>query len=133
MAEMKTRPTQQSADAFLESIPDPQKRDDCRRIARWMTEATGADAVMWGSSIVGFGNTRYTYESGRQGDWFQIGFSPRKANIALYINGAVKNEKLAKLGKYKAGASCLYITRLTGVDSEVLKAIIRESLEGQGC
>jgi hypothetical protein len=83
---------------------------------------------MWGPAIIGFGDRHYKYESGREGDWFLVGFSPRKQNLALYITGATKSERLDALGKHKTGGGCLYVNRLSDVNLDVLKEIITESL-----
>jgi hypothetical protein len=95
-----------------------------------MEKATKAKAKMWGSAIIGFGDRRLVYESGRELDWFNMGFSPRKQNIALYINGAVSNnqELLKRLGKYKTGKGCLYINKLSEIDIDVFKEIIQNGL-----
>ena len=95
-----------------------------------MEKATKAKAKMWGSSIIGFGDRHLKYESGRELDWFVIGFSPRKQNFAFYISGAVEKQPalLKKLGKYKTGKGCLYITKLEDVDLAILKEIITKGL-----
>jgi hypothetical protein len=122
MAELKTKKTKASVSAFLKQIDDTQKRKDCKTVAKIMKEATGASPKMWGPSIVGFGDSHYKYESGREGDWFLTGFSPRKQNLTLYImNGLAKHGTLLKkLGKHKTGKSCLYINRLEDVDLMLL-------------
>jgi hypothetical protein len=129
MSEMKTTPTSASITDFLAAIPDERKRNDSQTIVGWMTEATGAQPVLWGPSIIGFGHTHYKYESGREGDWFEIGFSPRKANITLYLKSGYARyaELIAKLGKHKTGGSCLYINRLSDIDPAVLKEMITEA------
>ena len=96
-----------------------------------MKEVTGAEPQMWGPSIVGFGAYHYKYESGREGDWFLVGFSPRKQNLTLYIMAGFKRyeELLAKLGKHKTGKSCLYLNKLADVDEEVLRQMVAASVE----
>ena len=113
-AGLKTKKTGQSVAEFLNTIGDDRRRKDCRTIARIMKDVTGSPAKMWGPSMVGFGSYHYTYESGREGDWFLTGFSSRKANLTLYIMAGFGGyEKLmAKLGKHKTGKSCLYINGL---------------------
>ena len=130
MSDLKTQPTSADVGAFLASVEDEQKRADCRQICAWMQEATGAPPQMWGASIVGFGSYHYRYASGREGDWFLTGFAPRAQNISLYIMAGFSayEELMNRLGKYKTGKSCLYIKRLSDVDSEVLKELINESL-----
>ena len=128
MAELKTKKTRASVAAFLKTV-DAARRDDCVAIARLMQQATGAEARMWGSSIVGFGDYRYKYASGREGEWFQMGFSPRKNDLTLYILPGVGHFKqhLATLGPHKTGGSCLYIKRLADVDLSVLQDLVNEA------
>src|SRR5688500_11199124 len=100
MAELKTKQTNASVEQFLNDIPDPVKREDCKTVAALMTEITGHKPKMWGPSIVGFGTYHYKYASGREGDWPVAGFSPRKQNLTLYVMGALdEDELLKKLGK----------------------------------
>lgn len=129
MAELKTKKTEQSVEEFLNAIADEQTRQDCFDIVKLMQKATKAKAKMWGPSIVGFGDYHYKYESGRENDWFLVGFSPRKQNVALYGLGITRQPALMqKLGKYKTGKSCLYIKRLSDVDQKVLKDLIELSI-----
>lgn len=129
MAENKTKPTEQSVEAFLNAVPDERKRQDSFTVLEMMKEITGMQPQMWGSSIVGFGSVHYRYDSGREGDMPIIGFSPRKQNLTLYIMvGSERyNDLLQNLGKHSTGASCLYVKRLSGIDIAVLKALIAES------
>ena len=126
MAELKTKKTELSVDTFLDQISEDQKRSDSFSIRKLMENATNAEAKMWGSSIIGFGNRSLKYPSGRELDWFVMGFSPRKQNFALYISGAVskQTELLKKLGKHKTGKGCLYINKLSDINIEVLNEII---------
>ena len=130
MAELKTKKTTQSVDTFLKQIPVEQKRKDAFALLQLMEEATKLKGKMWGTSIVGFGDRHLKYESGRELDWFIMGFSPRKQNFALYITGTVEKQQalLNKLGKYKTGKGCLYINKLEEVDLTVLKEIINKGL-----
>lgn len=130
MAEPKTIQTKASVTEFLRKIPDRRKCEDCKKIAKMMREATGKRARMWGSSIVGYDQYDYKYESGRTGTWPMTGFSPRAQNISVYIMpGFDKYSALMKkLGKYKTGVSCLYIKSLDDVDEAVLARLIRESV-----
>jgi Domain of unknown function (DU1801) len=130
MAELKTKKTELSADAFIKKIPEAQKQKDAFAICGLMEKATKAKGKMWGSAIIGFGDRRLKYESGRELDWFVMGFSPRKQNLALYISGTVREQQalLKKLGKYKTGKGCLYINKLEEVDMAVLKEIINKGL-----
>ena len=131
MAELKTQPTDQDVDSFLGSIADEQQRQDSRAIADLMRELTGAAPRMWGPSIVGFGSARYRYASGRENDWFVVGFSPRKQNLTLYLSyGFEQNDELLRrLGKHKIGKACLYIKRLSDVDQAALRELIARSVE----
>ena len=96
-----------------------------------MKKATKAQPKMWGPSIVGFGDYRYKYESGREGDWFRAGFSPRKNALTLYVmSGFPKHaELMSKLGKHKTGKGCLYIKQLADVDMRVLEQLIERSVK----
>ena len=131
MAELKTKKNDKQVSAFLNSLEDAKKRQDCEALLRLMQEETGEPPAMWGESIVGFGEYHYRYASGREGDWFLTGFSPRKQNLTVYIMaGFEAYEALMKrLGKYKTGKSCLYIKRLEDVDPEVLRELVRQSAQ----
>ncbi len=126
MAELKTKKTELSVDAFIKTVTDLQKQKDAFTILELMEKATKEKAKMWGSSIIGFGDRHLIYESGRELDWFIMGFSPRKQNFALYITGTVEKQQelLKKLGKHKTGKGCLYINKLEEVNLDVLKEII---------
>jgi hypothetical protein len=131
MAELKTKVTNASVVKFLNTIKDEQRRQDCFTILELMQEATGAEPKMWGTSIVGFGHYRYVYGSGREGDWFLAGFSPRKQNLTLYVMGGFPQHGalLKKLGKCKTGRACLYINKLQDVDLPTLRKLIDESVK----
>jgi len=131
MAELKTKRNDASVDDFLNAIKDEQVRKDCRAIADIMQKATKAKPQMWGSAIVGFGNRRYKYESGREIDWMLIAFSPRKQNITLYISSGFEgyDELMAKLGKHSCGKGCLYIKRLSDVHLPTLEKLIKGSVK----
>ena len=130
-AELKTKKNEASVEDFLNEIADENARADCKKVAEMMEKATGAKPRMWGASIVGFGTYNYKYASGREGEWMEVAFSPRKANLTLYIMSGFKeyDELLAKLGKHKTGKSCLYIKRLSDVDEKVLMELIESSIE----
>ncbi len=130
MAELKTRPTDKSVKQFIEAITDKTRQRDCRKILQIMKKATRTNPRMWGKSLVGFGSYHYKYDSGREGDWFETGFSPRKQDLTLYImSGFMRyGSLLKKLGKHKTGKSCLYIKRLDDIDFDVLTNLIRESV-----
>ena len=129
MAEPKTKPNDQSVDDFLQALPDERKRRDSYVILEMMKRATGAQPRMWGGSMVGFGTRHYRYASGREGDWFVTGFSPRKQNLTLYLAYALDRYEalLKKLGKHKTGKGCLYLRRLSEVDLGVLETLIERS------
>jgi hypothetical protein len=131
MAELKTRPETTSVPAFLASIADESRRRDCEAIAALMQEVTGAEPVMWGTSMVGFGQYHYKYDSGREGDWMLVGFSPRKKDITLYLMAGFERfpDLMQRLGKHKTGKSCLYVRKLDDVDSDVLRKLVRSSVD----
>jgi hypothetical protein len=130
MAELKTRPTRASVTAFLDAIGDERRRSECKALVKIMRRVTGARPIMWGPSIVGFGRYRYRYESGREGDWFLTGFSPRKQALTVYVMTGFKRHGtlMRKLGRHKTGASCLYLRSLEDVDPDVLEELIAESV-----
>ncbi len=130
MAELKTQRTNASVAAFLARIPDEARREDCRTVARLMQQVTKARPRMWGTSIVGFGSYRYKYGSGREGEWFLAGFSPRKQDLTLYLMAGIERypELQAKLGKHKHGKSCVYIKRLADLDLAVLRRLVVASV-----
>ena len=130
MAELKTKPTKQSVKDFVNAIKDEQRKKDCRTVSRIMKRITKANPKMWGPGIVGFGSYHYKYASGREGDWFLVGFAPRKQNLTLYIMSGFKKYSalLKKLGKHKIGGSCLYVKRLDDVDMDVLTELIEDSV-----
>jgi hypothetical protein len=131
MAELKTKVNKASVDKFIKGVKDEQTRDDCFKIAEMMQKITKAEPKMWGTSIVGFGTYHYKGASGREGDWFVAGFSPRKQNLTLYIMTGFDEyeDLLAKLGKHSTGKACLYIKRLADVDLKVLKELITKSVK----
>jgi hypothetical protein len=127
VAEIKTKPTANSVDSFIKSIPDEQQRKDSEVILKMMEKATKEKPKMWGSSMIGFGDVRYkSPRTGREVDWFKMGFSPRKANLSLHLVIDMKKyaDELKKLGKHKTGVGCLYINKLSDVDSKVLEKMI---------
>jgi hypothetical protein len=131
MAELKTRPNDRSVDAFLMQVSDEKKRQACHTILDIMKQATKSEPVMWGDSIVGFGEYHYKYASGREGDWFLTGFSPRKQNLTLYIMSGFSEYEafLNKLGKFKTGKSCLYVNKIEDIDLSTLKELIQRSVQ----
>lgn len=130
MAEIKTKATGVSVDAFIAAVPDPVRRGDAEVVRALLERLSGEPAAMWGPTIVGCGSYHYKYDSGHEGTMCRIGFSPRKAELVLYLLGSYprQDELLARLGKHRTGKSCLYIKRLANVDMGVLEELVRESL-----
>jgi hypothetical protein len=130
MAETKTKPTDVSVDAFLEGVAHPVRRADGQALRAMMERVTGEPAAMWGPSIIGFGSYHYRYASGHEGDSPRIGFSPRSANLVLYVGGFPEYEALlGRLGKHKSSKACLYLNKLADVDMGVLEEIARLTFE----
>jgi hypothetical protein len=129
MTQNKTQATGANVEKFLDGVENKTRRNDARALVDIMRRVTGTDAKMWGPSIIGFGEYHYRYESGREGDFFRVGFSPRKSNLALYLLQKDEHyeELLGRLGKHGTGASCLYVNKLADVDPDVLEELIRRS------
>jgi hypothetical protein len=129
LAEIKTKQTSASVESFIDSIADEQKRNDSKLILELMEKAMNEKPKMWGSSMIGFGNVRYkSPATGREVDWFKIGFSPRKANFSLHLIDLNRHaDALKVLGKHKTGVGCLYINKLADVDVKVLEEMIAAS------
>ena len=129
--ELKTKENSAGVEAFLNAIEDEQKRKDCYAIVEIMRDITGFEPKMWGSAIVGFGSYHYKYDSGHEGDMALVSFSPRKANITVYLMGYMLLEKslIENLGKFKNGKGCLYINKLSDINIPVFKELIRKSNE----
>ncbi len=127
----KTQPNDGDVKAFLNAVEHKKRREDSLVMLDMMTEITGEKPVMWGDSIIGFGQFTYNYKSGRSGEWFYTGFSPRKQNLTLYIMDGFKKrpELLDKIGKCKTSVACLYINKLEDVDEDILRQVIKESAE----
>ncbi|MRX26707.1 DUF1801 domain-containing protein [Kangiella sp. HZ709] len=127
----KTQPNNGDVKAFLNAVEHKKRREDSFIMLEMMTEITGEKPVMWGDSIIGFGQFTYNYKSGRSGEWFYTGFSPRKQNLTLYIMDGFKKrpELLDKIGKCKTSVACLYINKLEDVDEDILRQVIKESAE----
>ena len=127
LAVIKTKETDSSVEDFLNAVTDKEKRKDSFTVLKLMQKATGEKPRMWGSAMIGFGNKRYrSPATGREVDWFRIGFSPRKANLSLHLILDMQKHaaKLKKLGRHKTGVGCLYITRLDDIDIKVLEELI---------
>ncbi len=141
MAELKTKVNKASVAKFLGAIKDAQTRKDCTLICKIMEKTSKSKPEMWGASIVGFGRRKYTYANGKEAEWMVIGFAPRAQNIALYglkifkmtSKGLQENKRendfLLKLGKYKEGGGCLYISKLSDIDTKQLEKIIKLAID----
>ena len=131
MAELKTKPNDQSVEAFLNNVTDEKKRQDSFTILELMKQVTNEAPKMWGDSIVGFGSYHFVYASGREGDWPLVGFSPRKQSLTLYIMSGFDqyDALLEKLGKFKTGKSCLYIKKIEDIDLPTLTELVKQSVE----
>lgn len=130
LAEIKTKETDSSVEDFINSVKDEAKRKDSLAILKLMKKVTKQKPKIWGSTIIGFGNKIYkSPATGREVEWFKIGFSPRKANITLYLVMDIKKyaAELKKLGKHKTGVGCLYINKLEDVDMKVLEKLITDA------
>lgn len=127
----KTKPEKASVADFIANVADDDVRKDCMKLVKIMRRVTGDKPVMWGASMVGFGQYHYVYPSGREGDYFITGFSPRKANLTVYVMPGFEayRTKLARLGKHKLGKSCLYLQGLEGIDLEVLEEILADAVK----
>ena len=129
VAEPKTTKTDASVPAFLDAVPDPHRREDALDLCELMTEATGEKPAMWGAAIVGFGSYTYRYSTGREGVWPAAGFSPRKQALTLYLSQEFEGyaELLGRLGPHTASKACLYVKRLSDVDTDVLRQLVHNS------
>jgi hypothetical protein len=130
-SEPKTQPTKASVASFINGVQDEARRKDCQALVKLMQKATGEKAVMWGTAIVGFGTYRYTYASGRSGDWPILGFSPRKNDLTLYVSQGFAGCEalLARLGKHKTGKVCLYLKKLSDADPAVLEELLAAGVQ----
>ena len=131
LAENKTQPTGQSVREFLDAISDEKKRRDSYTILELMRHVTGLEPQMWGGSLVGFGSYHYKYASGREGDFFLTGFSPRKEALSLYIMSGFEQYDglLERLGKFKTGKACLYVKKVEDIHLGALEELVRRSVE----
>ena len=133
MSENKTKPTGEAVASFIRSVEPAQKREDAVVLDALFRRVTGMEPVMWGPTIIGYGEYHYKYDSGREGDFLRTGFSPRKAKHSLYLMGGYCDEAtgeksaelLSRLGKHSKGASCLYVNKLADVDLGVLEELVR--------
>ena len=130
-ADQKTKTTAVDPMAFLAAVDHPTRRADGLALDEMFRRVTGWEPRLWGSSMIGYGSYHYTYDSGREGDFLATGFSPRKANLSIYIMPGYQDysDDLARLGKHKMGKSCLYINKLADVDMDVLERLVRRGLD----
>ena len=133
MAELKTKVNEASVEKFISAVKDEEARNDCLTLLDLMKKATKEEPKMWGSSIVGFGTFHYKGKSGREGDWFVTGFSPRKQNMTVYFCLGFKHlaPQLKRLGKFKTSVGCLYFNKLSDIDIKVLKEMLKETKDNQ--
>ena len=126
MATLKTTQTPVSPEAFIQAVENKTRHKDAAFLLPWFTQVTGFEPVMWGPSIIGYGRYSYKYETGHEGEYLITGYSPRKANLVFYIMPGYRDlsESLARLGKHKAGKSCLYVNKLADIDINVLAEIV---------
>ena len=129
-SENKTKPTDVAPAEFIAGLDEGRRKQDAEVLLPWFERVTGLAAKMWGPSMIGFGRYHYKYESGRQGEFFLTGFSPRKTALTIYIMPGYRDmgEKLERLGKHKLGKSCLYINKLADVDMDVLQEIVEDGV-----
>ena len=131
MAENKLQETTGNVSKFVEEIEDEKKRQDAYLLIQLFSEETGYEPKLWGANIIGFGRYHYKYASGHEGDAAPIGFSPRKAQISIYLSqpeDEIREEKLSRLGKHKMGKGCLYIKKISDIDPAVLKELVQDSV-----
>ena len=130
MAENKNQPVQKSVTTFLDSVENEKRRADAYCLFEIFNRLMPEPAILWGESLIGYGTYHYKYDSGREGDFFLTGFAPRKQNLSVYIIAGFEpfSELLGKLGKYKTGASCLYINKLEDINLEILEELIKQSV-----
>lgn len=131
MTDARTLPTDVSVAAFLDAANPPIRREEGRALDALFRRATGWEPRMWGPSIVGYGRYRYAYDSGRTGEMCATGFSPRKAELVMYVLTGHEGlePRLARLGRHRLGKSCLYVRKLADIDLMVLEEIVREGLD----
>jgi len=129
--ELKTKVNNKDVLAFLDSLEDERKKSDSFELLHILTRLSGEEARMWGSNIIGFGSYHYKYASGQEGDWFKIGFSPRKQRFSIYIMSGFDqlSEYLGSLGKHKLGKGCLYVNKLSDINIAVFENLVLQSFE----
>lgn len=133
MAENKTKATDQDPASYIAGVPDEARRKDCKELLSLMSKASRQPAIMWGSSIVGFGVHRYPLANGKKGEICAVGFSSRKGDISIYgvAGNEAATELLSKLGKHKLGKGCLYVSRLADIDLKVLEKLVSQAVKAK--
>jgi len=131
MAENKTKKTAATVEKFVSTIKDEQQKMDCEELMELMKSVTKQEGKVWGGSLIGFGDYHYKYESGREGDFFQVGFAPRKGSLVLYFMSGLPQYKqqLEKLGKHKIGKGCLYVKKLEDINRKELRSLLKKSVD----
>ena len=129
MPQNKTLPTSKSVQTFLDSIENPIKKADALRLNEIMSRLTGEQPEIWGTTIIGFGQYHYKDKSKREGEWFLVGYSPRKNHTSVYLMCDIRNLNLKGLGKYKKGKGCLYFKRLSDIRIDIFEEIVKKSIE----
>ena len=131
MSALKTQPTTASVSDFVDQITPDWKREDCQTLLELLKDVTGEQPVMWGDSVVGFGQYHYKYKTRREGDWYRTGFSPRKANLTIYCPGGFADSKdlLTELGKHTTSVGCVYVKKLADIDLDVLRQVVINSID----
>ena len=128
MATLVNAETNKNVDEFIEAVSNKKRKEDAKRLLAFMKEITGKEPKIWGVSIIGFGKYKYQRKNGQEFEWFNVGFSPAKAHLSVYVMYDLQQEELLKkLGDYKVGKGCLYIKKLEDVDIDVLKEMIAKS------
>jgi hypothetical protein len=131
MAEPKTTRNDSDVAEFLATVADEKRRADAEAVCELMAEVTGAEPAMWGSAIVGFGEYRYKYASGREGNWPAVGMSPRKQALTLYVSTGFEgyDDLMSRLGPHRTSKACLYVKRLSDLDQDVLRELVKGAYE----
>lgn len=131
MAELKTKVTEESVKDYIDAIEDVQQKKDCKQLLKLMKTITKAQPKLWSHGAIGFGTYKYKGASGRTGEWYMTGFSPRKQNISIMLVSGFGHNKdlLKKLGKHKTGGGCLYVKKLEDIDTKVLEELIKRNMK----
>lgn len=131
MSDLKTKVTEASVKDYIDALKDEQQKKDCKELLKMMKSITKAKPKLWSHGAIGFGTYTYKGASGRTGEWYTTGFSPRKQNISIMLVSGFGHNKdlLEKLGKHKTGGGCLYVKKLEDIDKKVLEQLIRRNIK----